>query len=69
MTTVFKTNTLGPLLTTQAFLPLLREGRKKQVRARRRCSTPRIVMQAAPDACMRAPRLSTYRPVWAPYSP
>lgn len=32
MSTVFKTNTLGPLLTTQAFLPLLRKGDKKQVR-------------------------------------
>lgn len=28
---VYQTNMLGPLLTTQAFLPLLRKGGKKQV--------------------------------------
>lgn len=32
MTEVFRTNVLGVLLTTQAFLPLLQKGRKKQVR-------------------------------------
>ena len=31
MLEVYKTNMLGPLLTTQAFLPLLQKGSKKQV--------------------------------------
>ena len=37
MALVFKTNTLGPLLTTQAFLPLLRKGGKKQASMRHAC--------------------------------
>ena len=31
ITEVYTTNVLGPFLTTQAFLPLLQKGRKKQV--------------------------------------
>ena len=46
---IFKTNVVGPYLVTRALLPLIKKGRKKQVR---KLVSPRMINNLLERACL-----------------